>query len=238
MELPRFNFLLLSLILLFSSAFCDEKGKLIAFAGISGSGKSSAARELANLCEGVSFHEPEENEWPEFIRHSQDYGELSALMVFRAMRVDALYKAKAWKAQGGLAFVDSYYDKLTAFYLGKPGMEWLMAPDDPYFSAVLEIMTKDVDLLPDADCIVLLDISKEDWIKMLTARNRERDNIEGFVANYNLYKAYTYEAVSLLSARRNIPIVIFNQSYSTPRIQAEKLKNVLIQKGILEKDRC
>lgn len=227
--------ILLLFILIFTSIDASPEGKFIAFVGISGSGKSTTAREIATLTGGISLHEPEESEWPEVIRNIQDYGELSSLMVFRAMRVNTLYQAQKLKEKENLVFVDSYYDKITAYYLGKPGMEWLMDPKDPYYESALQIMQLDVDLLPDADCIVLFEVSLNDWIKMLQSRNRTRDNLEGFIENYNLYKKYIDSAVEQLCSRRNIKLIRFQQNFSSPGQQAEKLKRKLIEEKILEK---
>jgi thymidylate kinase len=225
------------LIILFLFAFGNvysADGKFFAFAGISGSGKSSLARELALLCQATSLHEQEENDWPECIRDVKEDNEFSSLTVYRAIRAHSLLKAQAMKENGQLVFVDSYYDKITAYYLGKPGMEWLIHPDDPYFNITKQMMELDIDHLPDADCIILIEVDLNDWLEMLRKRNRMRDNIEGFVESYKLYKSYVADAVEQLCKRRGIRLVKFNTHYSSPQEQAVKLLSLLVEQNILE----
>jgi thymidylate kinase len=216
--------------------FCifSLEGTFIAFAGISGSGKSSLASELAMLCDGVSFHETEEEEWPNCIREVKAGREFSALIVFRALRVDALYRAKELSESGTNVIVDSYYDKLTFYYFGKPGMDWLLPSDDPYFEIAKKMMAIDIDQLPDVDCIVLLDVSYPDWVRLLKKRNRSRDRLKGFVESFDRYKDYTKNAVLNLCRNRGIRCVQFNTHYSSPKIEAKKLYQLLIENHILE----
>ena len=210
-----------------------KEGKLIIFAGLSGSGKSTLAKDVAELAKALCFLEPEENEWPDFVRKKQSYGEFSSLMTIRAIRVHSLWKAWAERNGGHLVFVDTYYDKINAYALGKRGMEWLIDPNDPYFSVALQTLQIDNQILPNADLIVLIDISYEDWIKMLHTRNREKDFIEGFQESYALTKAYMSEAIHALSLEQNIPVFFFQQTFDSPKNQALLLYESLKQEGFI-----
>ena len=100
----------------------DSAGKLIIFVGISGSGKSSLAREVAKRSNATCFLEPEEEEWPDFVQQKQSYGEFSSLMAIRSIRVHSLWSAWEAREKGNLVFVDTYYDKITSYYFKKQGM--------------------------------------------------------------------------------------------------------------------
>ncbi len=206
----------------------SPQGQLIVFAGISGSGKSSLAKELAILCHGTCFSESEESEWPEFIRKKQPYGEFSSFVTFRSMRTDALWKAWDLRNEGKIAIMDSYYDKITYYYLGKPGMEWLMNPESPYFPCARMITDLDAQLLPNADCVILLDVPYDDWMQMLTKRGRIRDSIEGFQANYRLYRKYVSEAVRQICTEKHIDLLIFQPQFGDIHTEAKKLHTLLI----------
>lgn len=210
-------------------------GKLIIFTGLSGSGKSSLAKEVAKRSNALCFLEPEEQKWPDYVQEKQDYGEFSSLMTIRAIRVHSLWNA--WKAReaGSLVFVDTYYDKINAYCVGKPGMEWLIDPKDPYFPIALEVLRLDNEILPNADLIVLLDISYDDWIKMLNVRHRAKDFIEGFQDSYLLAKRYLFEALNKLSIEKNIPFIVFQQKFSSIEEQADLLCQVLEKEKIILK---
>lgn len=210
-------------------------GNLIIFTGISGSGKSSLAREVTKRFNAVCFLEPEEEGWPDFVQQKQFYGEFASLMAIRSIRVHSLWKAWEEKEKGNLVFVDTYYDKIHSYYLKKPGMEWLIDPKDPYFMVAEEICRLDTNILPDADAIVLLDISYEDWIKMLTIRNREKDFISGFQESYTLAKQYLFDAIQALSIEKNIPVIIFQQKFGNFEEQVDLLVELLEKERIVSK---
>lgn len=218
---------------LFLSLPLVADGRLIVFAGISGTGKSTLARELAELTHGKYFLEPEESEWPAAVKNSHIYGEFSAMMAMRALRLESLYRAQEMKQTGHMVFVDSYYDKSTSYYIGKPGMEWLIHPNDPYFGAARLVTQIDTEQLPDADCIVLLDVDVETWTSFLDGRGRERDKINGFRESYALYRSYVEDAALRLSSDRSIRLVRFQQQFGDPRTQALRLKELLLKEGIL-----
>lgn len=194
------------------------------------------AKELALLCNGQSFHETEEDQWPDCVKDLKPGREFSALTVFRALRADALYRAQALSEDGTTAIVDSYYDKLTYFYLGKPGMEWLLPSNDPYFATAKQMMELDVELLPDVDCIILLDVSFPDWVRFLETRNRSRDNLDGFVESYERYRKYIKEAVEQLCQRRGIRCIQYTTHNTSPEIEAAKLYDILIKQQILKEN--
>lgn len=210
-------------------------GNLIIFTGISGSGKSSLAREVTKRFNAVCFLEPEEEGWPDFVQQKQFYGEFASLMAIRSIRVHSLWKAWEEREKGNLVFVDTYYDKIHSYYLKKPGMEWLIDPKDPYFMVAEEICRLDTNILPDADAIVLLDISYEDWIKMLTIRNREKDFISGFQESYTLAKQYLFDAIQALSIEKKIPVIIFQQKFGDFEEQVDLLVELLEKERIVSK---
>lgn len=211
-------------------------GKLIIFAGISGSGKSSLAKEMAKRFNALCFLEPEEEAWPDFVQQKQFYGEFSSLMTIRAIRVHSLWKAWEEREKGKIVFVDTYYDKIHSYYLKKPGMEWLIDPKDPYFMVAEEMCRLDTNILPNADAIVLLDINYEDWIKMLTIRNREKDFISGFQESYKLAKQYLFDAIQMLSIEKNIPVIIFRQKFGNFDEQVNLLMELLEKEEIFSKN--
>ena len=215
--------------------FCTnhEQGLLITFAGISGSGKSTLARELAHMCNAKIFLEPEENEWPEHVRNKHPYSDFTAYSCVRGFRVDALLNAWKLRKNGELVITDSCYDKITSYYLGKPGMDWLISRDDPYFACV-EMLTKiDTANLPDPDCIIFINISFEDWMRMLIKRGRIRDSIEGFRENYEKYSSYIREAVAMFCKDRNIKLVVFSTEFGDPKTQAARLLKQLEHEKII-----
>lgn len=222
----------------YSCAFSWEtdKGCLVAFAGISGSGKTTLAKELASLCSAQVFFEPEESEWPEFVRHKHAYSEFSAYSCIRGFRVSALYQAWNLRQNGALVFTDCCYDKITSYYLEKPGMEWLISPHDPYFNCVKLLTKIDTEQLPNPDCIVLLDVTLDDWIQMLTKRGRIRDSIDGFQENYERYNSYIKDAAISLCAEKNIKLVRFKTKFGDVKIQALKLFKVLEEQKIIHHD--
>ncbi len=210
-----------------SSCATASIGKLVVFAGISGSGKSTLAKELGKIVQAQVFSETEECDWPEWIRSPHPYSEFSSYVTFRALRLEALWEAKRIADSGQVAIVDSYYDKITSYYLGKPGMEWLISPSDPYYPVVEQLTALDTKNLPDADLIVLLDVDVDTWLQLLHSRGRFRDRIDGFQDSYAVYRAYLWEAVEKLRLEKNIPVIVYHPKFGDPVVEAEKLYNIL-----------
>ncbi|OPZ21563.1 MAG: hypothetical protein BWZ03_00785 [bacterium ADurb.BinA186] len=201
--------------------------------GISGSGKSTLAKELAAVTHAKIFLEPEEKEWPELVKRSNFYGEFAAMTSLRNLRVKNLYDAKRARDEGDTAIVDSYYDKITSYYIDKPGMEWLISPKDPYFEAAQILTNVDTQHLPDADCMIFLDIDIETWQKFLKLRNRNRDHIEGFQESFYLYKKYIEDAVVKLSHERGIRLIKYSPNSDDIKVQANRIKHDLIKQQVL-----
>ena len=161
-----------------------KTGKLIVAMGLPGSGKSSVFRETAHRLNCKSLHEPEEEYWPDAVHRRAEVGPFTALSWFRSIRVPLLYEAHASRLNGETVFVDSYYDKLFAGWLGKPGMEWLIPKDDPYFEVAEQVAERDYNLLPNADAIVFFRLAKHDWLKLLQNRGRDLDKDSEFLKSY------------------------------------------------------
>jgi len=224
---------LLFFLLATSFAFSATSGSLIVFTGISGSGKSSLTKAISSLYQAECFLEPEEDAWPIYIKDKQPYGEFASYTVFRAMRVNALWQASQKKERGLTIFSDSYYDKITSYYLGKPGMEWLIAPNDPYYPCVQALASLDTKLLPNADCIVLLDIPYSIWVERLRKRGRIRDSLEGFQESYAMYRSYVEEATRSVCREMNIPLITFAVTQESLDVQAKNLLDLLIKSEII-----
>ena len=215
----------LSFLFWTQQAFSD--GKMIGFVGISGSGKSTLARELGVLMEADVFSETEEEQWPHWIRSVHPYSEFSSYVTFRALRVDALWKAKEKADRGEVAIVDSYYDKITSYYLGRPGMEWLISSSDPYYPVVKMLTELDTENLPNVDLLVFLDVDISTWMRFLEKRGRIRDQIDGFQQSYQMYRSYVKEAAQRLQSEKNIPVVIFKPEFGDPAMEARRLYKLL-----------
>lgn len=213
----------------------SSKGHLVVFAGISGSGKSSLTREIAKRSNAICFLEPEEKEWPDFVQKKQFYGEFGSLMAIRSIRVHNLWNAWELRQNGNLVFVDTYYDKIHTYYIEKPGMEWLINPKDPYFHIAKQVFNADHLILPNADLIILIDVNYEDWIKMLTMRNRTKDSVDNFQENYAIARQYLFDAVRTLSLEKSIPFIIFHQNFGNLDQQADLLYELLKSKNLFLK---
>ncbi len=152
---------------------------------------------------------------------------------FRSIRVPMLFKADLIRKNGGLALVDSYYDKLLIQYLGKEGMEWLMSPADPYYDVEKQIALLDLKHLPIADVVVFFDVDFDTWISFLKKRNRKLDNDVFFKKSYATKKLFC-DAVEHLATVNSLKIVRFTQKDLSPHDAALNLKGLLIQEGVLK----
>jgi thymidylate kinase len=207
-------------------------GKLIVAVGLPCSGKSSVMGALGSMINAQVFLEPEEKEWGKAVLQWEQCCHFTGLMWFRSARVPLLREADRVRASGGIALVDSYYDKLIAHYLARPGMEWLLSPNDPYFELAMGVARTDWRILPDADCIVTFEVEPADWRAMLARRNRALDRDEAFSKSYETQR-YFIEAAMQLAAERNIRIVHFRQTFGTVEDAAERLLAALREAGIL-----
>jgi hypothetical protein len=156
-------------------------GRLIAAIGLPGSGKSAVFRDLAELVSATLFAEPEEGDWGAAVQEREMCGYFTGLMWFRSERVPNYFRAHEVARSGGVALLDTYYDKLCAKWLGRPGMEWLLDPEDPYFPAAKMIAELDYELLPTADTLVYFDVDEATWRGFLVGRGRVMDS-EALVA--------------------------------------------------------
>jgi deoxyadenosine/deoxycytidine kinase len=213
----------------------ETEGKVIAFAGLSGCGKTTMARELAGLCGCQAVLEPEESEWPDIIHQRELYGTFSMWMAFRQMWLPLQWRAHMLKTEKNIVFLDSYFIKIVGFELDEPGMGWLFPQEDPYYSVYKEICRQDIALLPDPDCIVLFDVPYEDWIKLLSSRDRAWDKTPGFLESYDSTKHAIESAVYQLCQERGVRLVRFPQEYGNAREQALRLKEILVKERILRK---
>ncbi len=207
-------------------------GSLFAGLGLPGSGKSSLFKCLARKCNAIVFNEPEEDEWPQAVHDRDICGRFTAITWFRAMRVPKLYEADVLRKKDKNVFVDSYYDKLLFYWLGKPGMEWLIGKDDPYYDLVEHMAKRDLQTLPDADAIVLFKVSYDDWKKMLSMRSRRLDRDPEFLKSFDTQQ-YFIEASESYSKDKNIPLIVFEQSLIGVDKAARKLHNQLLYTGLI-----
>ena len=192
-----------------------DRGVFIAGIGLPGCGKSAVFRRAAELLpNAVSFLEPEEKCWPDAVNKRDAVGHITGVHWFRSIRVPKLYAARQQADQGCIALMDSFYDKLCSYYLGKPGMEWLIDPQDPYFANVLEMARLDLRHLPEADAVVAVEVGESDWSHMLAARNRDLDRNTELQKTFPT-QAYFMEAARQYCAEKGVKLVSFKNTYST-----------------------
>jgi thymidylate kinase len=210
-----------------------SKGLFVTALGLPCTGKTTIMKTLGKLLHWNVFVEPEEEEWTDAVMQRDICGHFTGLMWFRSARVPNIFKARLLADQQEKVILDSYYDKALHYYLGKKGMEWLIHPEDPYFHLASQIAKSDWDMLPDADCIISIDVEYDDWLKLLNIRNRELDNHSEFLKSFHT-KEYFIEAAEQLSKEKGIKHIRFKQTLSSPESQALQLKKQLIQEGVIE----
>lgn len=206
-------------------------GQLIVAMGIPCCGKSSVFDELGHIHNLEVFHEPEEEKWPEAV-HSRDVcGRFTAITWFRCARVPSLFAAEQQKRNGKSVLVDSYYDKLCSYYVGKPGMEWLIGPDDPYFELTRRMTSLDREHLPDADVVVYFELEPDVWEKFRNCRGRALDKDREFADSFRTQE-YFKNASAGYCNETGAKFVLYRQSMSNPQTAARELSGVLQGRSI------
>lgn len=215
-----------------TSTTTTKRGVLIAGVGLPGCGKSTLFATLERMSGAICFVEPEEEKWDRAVTRRDEYGHIGGLHWFRSQRVPNLIEARRAADQGKIVLVDSYYDKICSFYLGKPGMEWLLRPDDPYFENFVETAKIDLLQLPDADCIVSISVSENDWKKMLETRGRQLDHLVKLSETFHT-QALFQDAARLYCAQRGVRLIEFDNLFSTSDESCSRLFERLRQEGVL-----
>ena len=200
---------------------------LIVFVGIPGSGKSTTVKELASLLSIQHFFtEPEEEKWADAAKDWKTYGSFSMLMWFRSIRVPMLLEAQKLSENDKIVLIDTYYDKLLYYYLNKYCMRWLISPSDLYFEPLKKIAEIDKNTLPEADVMIFLEISCDDWLENLKTRGRDTDRDEDFAKNFETQK-FLLEAAQKYCEERGIQLIIFRQERRSFHEAILKLKEIL-----------
>lgn len=222
-----FSFLASNLI------YSENHGVVIAFAGISGSGKTSTAKELSTLYPYKSLVEPEEPDWPDVIRNRDVFGSFTMWMGLRQLWIPLQFQAQTLKELNQTVFLDSYFIKLIGYELDEAGMDWLFSKDDPYYSVYYQLCQLDIQHLPDPDCIVLFDVPYHQWLQLLASRNREWDKTPGFLESYEHTKEAIKHAVQRLCQDKNIKLIYFQPEFGDITKQAIRLQELLVKEKIL-----
>jgi hypothetical protein len=190
-------------------------------------------KELAGLVNGSCFCEPEEKDWTDAATLRHLSGNFTMISWFRSVRVPQLYRASQLRSAGEVAITDSYYDKLLAYYIGQPGLEWLIDPADPYFDAAVAMAEADWEELPVADVIIFFNVSMEVWRHFLTQHNRFFDLDPKILESYSTQELF-YNACKKLAREKHIILMKIDQEWSSPREAAEKVKAALCEKGLIQ----
>jgi thymidylate kinase len=204
-----------------------KRGVVIAFFGIPGVGKSTLARRFAADIGASSFLEPEESQWAEAV-HSRDVcGHATAIQWFRATRVPHLFEAQHLKYKGKIVVVDSYYDKLCYYYLGKPKMEWLISRNDPYFKNIRDLAKLDLNLLPDADILVYISAPEKDWKRMLKRRNRNLDHKVKLQDTYATHWLFQSAVRKYAGQKRKVRLIEFENRFGNVEKSVASLRALI-----------
>lgn len=201
-------------------------GQLIVAAGLPGAGKSTVMASLAGLMNVPVLLEPEEEKWGRAVWDREQCGRFTALMWFRSARVPLLYEAHARRKRGETVLLDTYYDKLITHYIGKPGIEWLIAPDDPYFEVAQRVAALDYAGLPDADVVVLFHVDQETWSRLLLQRSRSFDQAIGLSSEFQAQE-HILDAARRFAHDRGARAVEFHQAFDSPDAAARRLLRIL-----------
>lgn len=221
-----------SLFLIFTCACLANPGKVIIFSGFSCTGKSTLARLVAQKISAIALCEPEESQWPLVARKWYEYRATTAMLAMRQLWIPLYVEADKLRTLGKNIVIDTYFLKTTGYYIDKPGMEWLVPTNDPYLSLLRQIFVKDQNCFPDADCVVLFDVSLEDWKKFLQSRGRQWDTNAGFDQSFAMSKHYVDEATVEHCKKNNIKLIRFKHEFGDPIAQAERLSKLLLSDRI------
>lgn len=214
------NFIFFSLVL--------PQGKIIIFSGHSCSGKSTLARLVSQKMGAICKSEPEEEAWPRVAKNWYRYRATTAMMAMRQLWIELYVDADALRKQDNTVIIDTYFLKTTSYYIDKPGMAWLVGENDPYIALLKQLCELDEYMFPDADCVVLFDMSIEDWKLFLKSRGREWDNNPGFDESFVLLKKYVDDATIAHCQKYNIPMIHFKNEYGDIDLQAKTLSELLL----------
>jgi adenylate kinase len=209
-----------------------RKGLLIAFMGLPGSGKTTTARELANLLGVDAYLEPEEKNWPPAVLDRHRVGAFTALTWFRSMRVPLLMSAADDRRSGKIAVVDSYYDKLIAGYIAHPRMGWLIDTNDPYFEVAKQMAILDQKVLPDVDVLVFLRVNKLAWRRLLSTRNRDMDQEPEFLRSFPSQSDFLIASRSFVETS-GAELIVHDQHFGSAYDTAIALRGKLQEAGLL-----
>lgn len=200
---------------------------IIAFSGIAGCGKSTLATILGCSLSLSVFHEPEEVDWPDIITNQVKYDQASALLAFRQLWAKQFTDAYWSKQNGKSALIDTYFFQIYGYYLGKPNLEWLLQPDNPYLNLLIQLNELDQTYFYDADYVVLFEVNLEDWRKFLKSRGRNWDTIPGFAESFAQTQKYVADATIAHCEKKHIKLVLFKHEFGNPQAQAQKLQAIL-----------
>jgi nicotinamide riboside kinase len=218
-----------------SCLYCgqSQRGLLITAVGLPSSGTSSVMRELAKLIDGTCFCEPETGrECPDAVKCRELSGNFTMISWFRSVRLPQLFRANQVRSCGEIAILDSYYDKLLIQYIGKPGMEWLISPSDPYFDVTVAMAKRDWEELPNVDVIIFFEVSFDLWKDFLAKQNGWLDTDQRFLESFAT-QDLILKACQRLANEKNITLIKIKQEWSSPKDIAIKVRDVLYEKKIL-----
>lgn len=219
---------ILGLILVFCIASYANPGKIIVFSGHSCSGKSTLARLVAQKMNAICKSEPEEKDWPRVAKNWYGYRATTAMLAMRQLWIELFVDADKLRQDGDTVIIDTYFLKIAGYYIDKPGLEWLVGPNDPYVPLLKQMFELDEHMFADADCVVLFDMSLEDWKLFLKSRGRQWDNNPGFDESFVLLKKYVDDATIAHCQKYNIPVIHFKNEYGDIDLQTQKLKELLL----------
>lgn len=205
---------------------------IIAFSGISGSGKSALAKILATTINASCISEPEENQWPEIARDTCAYGAAQALLAFRQIWAKMFLDAQH-AAIKKTVVLDTYFFKIFGYYLQKPGMQFLLPGDDPYMQVLLQLNQLDRSIMPDAHVVVLFYVTMDDWKLFLASRARQWDAREEFGQSYERTTRYVADATIEHCKKNSIQLIHFKNEFGNAYQQAEKLRTLLAAQRVI-----
>lgn len=210
---------------------------IVSLLGLPGVGKSTLAGALGRAMDGAVLAEPEESAWPDFVKRPHPLGDFTRLSWFRSQRVPLYYAADAIRRRGKVAVLDSYYDKWCGGWLGKPGLEWLISPDDPYFPVAMTIAELDAKLLPSADVVVVLEITEDLWFAQVQGRGRTIDRHDPFLQSHHTQELFVNTALER-AAGDGTRVIRHRREALPPREEAtliaEKIRQVRAMSGLRE----